>query len=305
MSYSDDAYKVLLVAADSPLRKLVLEQIKGFHLSCVSSGEEAIEQLLVDTYHLLVIHETLPSMNGLTLLNYVRNTLRSPIPTVLVFDSEDPDLIRFAREAGVCDYILKREIEHTTILPRMLDQVLARRHLESKLNDMRKRMKEFALVDPLTRAYNRTYFEQSIALEVARARANKEHLTIVMVDVDNFKSVNDHFGHLTGDVVLREIAAIIRNHLHRRDILCRYGGDEFLILFPATPPEEALTICSQFQLDIEHHLFKSNTAEVHATVSIGLIPFANHHMNEEDFLHNVDHHLYLAKRQGKNCISYN
>lgn len=300
-----EAIKILLVEDQEVFATGVAKQLQGYSLLSVSTGEAAGEQLLLGDYQMILLKEELPFTNGLTMLHHIRGTLRSSIPVVMIFEKEDLDLIHFASQAGMSDYVLRPELENTTILPRLIDHILKRHRLESTLVEVQRRMQEVALIDPLTQVYNRSYFDQSILTEVARAKSRAEQLSLVMVDIDNFKQVNDQYGHLVGDVVLKTIANLIKINLRPQDVLCRYGGDEFLLLFPDTGQEEALQICNRFQHDIQQQVFTNGNTPFHVTVSIGLIPFSSNLGNHEDFLHEVDRQLYSAKRLGKNCIYYN
>ncbi len=296
----------LFIGGDEALKKRIVSQLgDGFQLDAAGTSAEATQRLLMHPYALILIEQQIPGANGITLLNHIRRTMTLPAPMLMIFDEEDPDLIAFAKDAGIHDYILVQEIEETTVLPRLAAQLVKRSQLEAEIGKIQRQMREIASIDPLTDAYNRRYFEARILREFTRSRYRDDRLSIGMIDVDNFKSVNDSHGHLMGDVVLREIADIIRSHLRHSDILCRYGGDEFLILFPNTPQEEAILICGQIQEHIAAHVFQNGDDKTRTSVSIGLIPLADHHANHDSLLHEADQHLYRAKRQGKNCVYYN
>lgn len=300
----EESITILVVENCRKMQRKIAQQLGDYFVHIVSTGQEAIEQVAKHTYHLLLIQENLPFMNGVTLLNALGHA-HSAIPSILIFEKEDPDHIHFAKQAGALEYILRKEITRTTVLPRLIYHILTRHHLGSQFLTLQNEMREVALIDPLTQAYNRHYLEQRLLIEVAQAKARQEALTAVMIDVDDFKLVNDYFGHLMGDIVLKELAHTIRRYMRISDTLCRYGGDEFLLLFPNTSPDDAMAICHRFKQEIEKTVFGSGEVNMKITVSIGLIPLSADHNSHEAFLHAADRNMYLAKQQGKNCIYYN
>lgn len=161
--------------------------------------------------------------------------------------------------------------------------------------------KELARTDPLTGVANRRYFITLADMEINRARRYKHSFTVVYIDLDNFKTVNDHFGHSTGDALLRSVAHTIRNNIRATDIVGRLGGDEFAILLPETGPEPAEVITRKVQkvnLDVMHK------NEWPVTFSIGVVTFLGPPSTVDEMLKISDGVMYAAKKNGKNAIKY-
>jgi diguanylate cyclase (GGDEF)-like protein len=161
--------------------------------------------------------------------------------------------------------------------------------------------KELARTDPLTGVANGRYFITLADMEINRARRYKHSFTVVYIDLDNFKTVNDHFGHSTGDALLRSVAHTIRNNIRATDIVGRLGGDEFAILLPETGPEPAEVITRKVQkvnLDVMHK------NEWPVTFSIGVVTFLGPPSTVDEMLKISDGVMYAAKKTNKNAIKY-
>ncbi len=175
------------------------------------------------------------------------------------------------------------------------------------------RLKEMADKDWLTGVYNRRFFNEYIEIERRRMMNQilyntdeKADFSIAMVDIDNFKNINDIYGHPVGDYVLREMVHLMEESIFTRDILYRYGGDEFVILFTSSPREGALAAVERIRSKIEKHPFflSYNKPDGHITVSIGFASFEEE--NDIFLLLNIaDTRLYHAKAEGKNCVIWN
>lgn len=161
--------------------------------------------------------------------------------------------------------------------------------------------KELARTDPLTGVANGRYFITLADMEINRARRYKHSFTVVYIDLDNFKTVNDHFGHSTGDALLRSVAHTIRNNIRATDIVGRLGGDEFAILLPETGPEPAEVITRKVQ-KVNLDVMQKNEWPV--TFSIGVVTFVSPPSTVDEMLKISDGVMYAAKKTNKNAIKY-
>ncbi|WP_049762026.1 sensor domain-containing diguanylate cyclase [Candidatus Korobacter versatilis] len=157
-----------------------------------------------------------------------------------------------------------------------------------------------AYVDGLTGVYNRRFFERKITEELERAARYEGTLSVIMVDIDNFKKVNDEFGHLLGDEVLRTVAQIFAGALRKPDHCCRYGGEEFSIILPETSGPKALKVAEKLRGLIADYDFPGIPRRI--TISAGVADFPTCGTTRDDIVGAADNCLYLAKQSGRNCV---
>lgn len=159
------------------------------------------------------------------------------------------------------------------------------------------------VTDGLTQIANKRALEDFLDKEVARARRYGRNLSVMMMDIDHFKRINDQFGHLTGDMVLREVAATIRQRIRREELFARYGGEEFVIVLPETDISGALEFAETVRGMVEARLMTFEGLHIRITVSIGVAQFdPSSHATPEDLIKSADQNLYVAKNRGRNCV---
>jgi diguanylate cyclase (GGDEF)-like protein len=162
------------------------------------------------------------------------------------------------------------------------------------------RVRQLAYLDGLTGIFNRRFFELRITEELERATRFESNLAVLMVDIDQFKRLNDEFGHLLGDEVLRQVSSIFSDHLRKIDVVCRYGGEEFAILLPETAWENALHVADKLKRVVEKWAFPGVPRPV--TVSAGAATFPEHGRVRDELVKAADAGLYAAKQAGRNCV---
>src|SRR5205823_2560884 len=162
------------------------------------------------------------------------------------------------------------------------------------------RARNLANVDGLTGIYNRRYFEQRILEELERSLRYYGSMALLMIDIDQFKKLNDEFGHLLGDEVLRQVSSIFEQHLRKLDVVCRYGGEEFAILVPETPGSRAVGVAEKLRKIIETWNFPGVPRPV--TISVGVAEFPTDGRSRDELMKAADDALYLAKQQGRNRV---
>jgi diguanylate cyclase (GGDEF)-like protein len=171
------------------------------------------------------------------------------------------------------------------------------RELEAVLS----KLEVLAITDPLTELYNRRYFETVMEREFSRTVRYKSPSSCLMIDVDHFKNVNDEYGHRAGDLVLKELATIIKDCLRKIDTVARWGGEEFIVLLPGTNKTNALRAASRILNSISGHKFSGIAQQI--TVSIGIASVPDPPINSaERLIDTADFALYEAKSKGRNRI---
>jgi diguanylate cyclase (GGDEF)-like protein len=162
------------------------------------------------------------------------------------------------------------------------------------------RARQLAYLDGLTGIYNRRYFEKQVAAELERASRYGGYLSLVMVDVDHFKRLNDEFGHLLGDEVLRTVASIFGQQLRKSDMVCRYGGEEFAIIAPQTSGKSATEVAEKLRRMVEAFTFPG--VPVNVTISLGVAEYPTHGRSRDEMVAAADSALYEAKGTGRNRV---
>ena len=163
------------------------------------------------------------------------------------------------------------------------------------------RMKQLAYVDGLTGIHNRRYFEMRIVEELERAGRFQGRMSVIMVDIDHFKKMNDEFGHLLGDEMLRSVSSILKQQLRKMDMVCRYGGDEFAIVVPETTGESAMRVAEKLRRQVETHFFPGVPRPV--TISCGVADYPAHGVTRDEVVAAADSALYQAKQEGRNRVA--
>lgn len=209
--------------------------------------------------------------------------------------------------------------EQAAMLQEFANIVIHELETRAKINQMvtkweeivtkNKQLKELTIVDTLTSIFNRRYFDESITIEMARARRQKQPLSLIMIDIDYFKNYNDTYGHIEGDECLKKVTQAIRNVIRRPpDVLARYGGEEFAMLLPNTDFEGAEVVAEKIKIAVEELAIsheQSSTADF-VTVSQGYCTICHPESipeNKKIFINIADMQLYQSKDKGRNCTS--
>lgn len=165
---------------------------------------------------------------------------------------------------------------------------------------MQAQLQEQAIRDPLTGLFNRRYLEETLPREIARAGRQNYPVVVVMIDIDHFKRVNDTFGHEGGDHFLKAFGSLLVSRVRREDIACRYGGEEFLLVFPGLPRECTTGRLEQIREMIENLRIPYQGREISTTASGGIAIFPDHGGSSEEMIRSADLALYAAKAAGRN-----
>lgn len=164
-------------------------------------------------------------------------------------------------------------------------------------------LQELAVRDSLTGLYNRRYLDETLDREVSRARREGNPLSLVMLDIDYFKRVNDTYGHQVGDEVLRTLAATLSADIRAEDVACRYGGEEFLILLPNMPLETAMSRAEAWRSAVERLSIAHGNFRLTFTISLGVSAYPDHGKTPDELTRYADQALYQAKHEGRNRVS--
>lgn len=157
-------------------------------------------------------------------------------------------------------------------------------------------------IDGLTQIYNKRYFLESLERELSRSRRYRRDLSLIMFDIDHFKPINDTFGHLAGDAVLKQLCQVVDGRIRREDLLCRYGGEEFAILLPEIDLFNAKLTAEKIRRLVETTSFTFEDTQIPVTISLGVTCAENESIDPEAFIKLADEQLYEAKNTGRNRV---
>jgi two-component system chemotaxis family response regulator WspR len=263
----------------------------------------------------------MPELNGLEVLKQIRkNPTLQDTPVIMLSTEDDPAAKVNAFEWGANDYVVKlpEKIEliariryHSKAYIHKLQRDRVFEALQKAQADLEKQNIELlrlSQLDGMTEVANRRYFDEYLLIELKRATRNQLPLAVIMLDIDHFKTYNDTYGHLQGDVCLKKVAAILKQQKRRpADFIARYGGEEFSLLLPETDLAGAATLAEKVRaaIESEHIPHQGSSTAAYVTASLGVtggIPTADD--SPEKWLGQADAMLYKAKQAGRNQVQF-
>jgi two-component system cell cycle response regulator len=297
-----DATRVLIVQAESSERAFQKSLFAEAGMSVIEavSGAEVLDFLATDRPDLVVLGRTLPDMDGLDLLPSLKSNELEFLPVLVASNrGETAERVR-GLQLGADDYI-SRPCDPAELLARVR-ALLRTKQTHDRIRKLQATLEQMVVNDPLTGLHNRRYLMDRLLQEMQRSDRHGEPLAFAMLDLDSFRPINDQYGHILGDKVLRAVGNAIAKSIRVSDIAARYGGDEFGVILPQTPPEGAMRVCERLLRTISELILQDeNGKSCRVTASLGLAYYpADDVETPEDLVHSADGALYGAKRSGKN-----
>jgi diguanylate cyclase (GGDEF)-like protein len=297
----------VLVAEDNDSTRRILFHVLqqwGYDIVLSKNGLEAWEILRQERPPELVILDwEMPGMDGIELCRRLRDKSRSYYHYVLMITGrcDKQDIVR-ARELGADDCLTK-PFEKTDLKARLGvgHRIVA---LQNELIRSREQHREQAMKDGMTGLWNRTAFLELIQHELERAARSHACTGLLLLDLDHFKKVNDTYGHLVGDIVLKETARRLKQAVRSYDFVGRYGGEEFFIALPGCNGKQLRRRAEAIRLAVASEPVRVGLAEIAITVSIGAVVTSARLRTMSDILAAADVALYKAKDSGRNCTAY-
>ena len=294
--------KILVVEDDKAIRELIhifLEK-SGFETFTAITAEAALEILKKEEIGIVLTDVQLPGMNGIELTKIIKQDYEADVIVMTGYSLEYS--IEEAMARGASDLIIK---------PIRLEDLLLRINVvlknRSEKQENYRKMAELTNLttrDDLTGLFNSRQFYRHIAQEVDRSNRYFRSLSLILMDIDNFKTLNDTYGHLFGDKILSAIGDIIKTAIRIQDTAYRYAGDEFTIILPETELEMAIAVAERVRQAIENDTQAlSSPKPVTVTVSIGVVEYLTDEAIKS-FVHRADSAMYTSKKRGRNNISF-
>ena len=296
--------KILVVDDDASLKQAAVDTLAGlgYTIETASDGVEALEKVRADPPDLMILDVMMPKMNGLEVCRIVKSfAAESFIPIILVTVKSDIESKVTGLKVGADDYLTKPY--NPMELRARVASMLRIKAVQDKIEGKRRELESLSVTDDLTGLHNHRALQQRLRDEFLRAQRYNDPLSVLMIDIDHFKQVNDKLGHLFGDFVLAEIAKVLGKAVRETDFLARYGGEEFLVLLPQTHFAGSLPVADRIWRSVAQKEFADGKSSVRITVSVGVSFFPNKNVaSADDLLANSDQALYQAKREGRNRI---
>lgn len=296
----DETMPTVLVIDDSvDVHRLLRARLRGEDLDLIGAenGKDGLEMARAEKPALVLLDLDMPVMDGFEVLRTLKDDPTTHhLPVIVLSGMTNPQDKVTAFDLGAVDYVTK---------PFDLTELRARIRSALQIHQLLRLLAQRAQIDGLTGLWNRAHFDTRWAEEVGGCARYERALTLALMDLDHFKSVNDMHGHPAGDAVLKGFAKILQRESRQADIACRYGGEEFALIMPNTSPEDAQVVCERIRAEIEKvvwpkHPERTVTASIGVAGSSGATP-----LTAEQWLETVDQSLYAAKEGGRNRVVVN
>ncbi|HEX8141628.1 MAG TPA: diguanylate cyclase [Pyrinomonadaceae bacterium] len=307
---SEDKSPTILVADDEPINRTLIQrrlERAGYYVLAAENGREAVAAALRSLPDLIILDVMMPLMDGLEACRLIKeNEATRDIPIIFLSARDETDVKVSGLSLGANDYISK---------PFKAEELLARVEVAMRMKRERDGLRlsaeearataeiaqERAMTDALTGLLNRYGLQRVLTHEYAESRRYARPLSCLMVDLDNFKTINDTFGHGAGDAALKQVAAILTQVVRGSDMVSRYGGDEFLVLLPETELEGADALAEKVRAAAAAQEFGDGAPRFQLTLSIGASTLSDNESGN-DMIVRADLALYDAKEQGRNRV---
>jgi len=297
----------VLIVDDSPtLRQQVLailreKQLFDHYLEA-EDGLEGFKTLLGNPVDVVLCDLEMPGMDGLKFLG-MRNSRPElmHVPVILLTGSESREQKVKGLEQGASDYVVK-PFDSEELIARVRVQLKLKR-LQDDLKAQNLKLEKLSNIDPLTEIANRRALMRALDSEYQRSKRKRHPLSLLMVDIDHFKKINDRFGHQQGDLVLKAVAGAISDGLRDYDLAARFGGEEFALILPETDLARAAQVAERIRAKIAGLRLGGRLANLQVTVSLGVASRPSPDIQDvDDLIRIADDALYEAKQEGRNRV---
>lgn len=294
-------YSILIV--DDSLVNLkvvgsILQQI-GYSTALAHSGAQAMEQLNRVKPDLVLLDLMMPDMDGLEFCELLKaNRDNSDVSIIFLTASQDRAHLLQAFEQGACDYVTK-PFNRPELAARVKTHLMLK-HTVNELKLALGQMEQLAKTDGLTGLLNRRSLFEAAEQEFLRAQRYSRPLSILMLDIDHFKRINDTYGHQIGDRVIQQVADVLKAALRQVDITGRYGGEEFVVVLPETDLHQSIEVAERLRYLIDSLSTSTVLGELRITASVGVAVRRDQVRSIEEMLNQADKALYQAKTAGRN-----
>ena len=303
-SISADNGRILLVDdRESSWQRIAKALMEHNQVIVESDPQEALFRAAEGEFDLVIVSLSLRDFDALRLCSQIRSLERTRlIPILVLAEPEENARLLRGLELGVNDYLM-RPVDRNELVARVRTQIRKKRYTSYLRENVQQKM-EMAVTDALTGLHNRRYLESHLTALFDQAASRGKALSLLIVDIDFFKAVNDTYGHDGGDDVLREFARRIRANIRGIDLACRFGGEEFVVVMPETDQALAYMIAERLRQKVaaEPFIINGGHRAIDVTISIGVSTLSGAADTTTALLKRADEALYAAKRDGRNRV---
>lgn len=300
---------VLIIDDSEVIRSRIIKSLEPFNLFSryyeAEDGLEGFKKLLTSQVDLVLCDLEMPRIDGFKFLAMMKARPEfQDVPVLILTGMDDREMKVKGLGQGASDYITK-PFDPEELVARVKVH-LKIKHLQDDLRRSNELLLELSNTDHLTGLFNRRYLMESLDKELQRAARKNGLLSLLLLDIDHFKNVNDIYGHVQGDVVLQKVSLQLQKELRSYDIAARYGGEEFIAVLPDTSLKEALFVAERIRCSIEQLQFTGDICELRLTASLGVAEFEKPDCNSgvDAFIKLADDALYRAKSNGRNRVEF-
>ena len=310
--------RILVVDEDAAIRDVIAEALtaEGYLVATAADADTATELMTQTPFEVVITDLRLSGLRGLELLK----TVKSSYPDTQVIIATSYACLESAVEAlraGAYDYLTKPFEDIALVsaaVNRATEKILLWRKHTQLIDDLKKSKEDLermndtlldlSIRDGLTGIHNHRYFQDFLAMELARSPRRDNGFSLLFLDIDHFKNYNDTNGHVEGDALLFEFAKILESRFRKMDLVARYGGEEFIVLLPDMPLPESHRLAEDLRVYIEEYPFRNGNTQPGGklTVSIGVASYPEDGTTALALVTEVDRALYAAKQQGRNRV---
>lgn len=287
----------ILVVDDSKLDQFFIQSIleKHNHEICTATnGFEALVQVAKVMPDIIILDAVMPEMDGYETCRYItHNPVTKGIPVIFVTSLDSVDDLVKAFDAGAMDFVRKPPNEL---------ELIARIHSAMRIKQYQDELKVKIIKDGLTGLYTRSYFISILEREFYSIRRYNGELGLVLFDIDDFKKVNDTYGHIAGDRALLRVSKVFLASIRKTDIPSRYGGEEFALIITHTSLDETKHVAERIRKEIQQTVVAERDHTFSVTISSGVTMYSEKDRDYNDMIRRADDALYKAKKKGKNCV---
>jgi len=266
-------------------------------------GKQAIEIVKRDKIDIILLDIMMPDMDGYEVCKILKSDVDTEsIPVIFITAKTDEDSIEKAYDIGGVDYVTK-PFKPKELLAKLKREI----KIQTLIDDLKSSQEELKLlvsIDPMTELFNRRYFSKTSEHILELAKRENKNLSVVMIDIDNFKNINDTYGHIAGDRVLESVAKNIQDIIRAEDTFSRISGDEFSIIIENITDQNYIDIFSKKLLKAASTSVEFNGDSISVSCSIGISSFPDNADTKEELIHLADTAMYRAKKSGKSNYFY-